>query len=99
MLQRVDCYHAMFLNQTEMLMCGQLQSLTTEFEKIKVLPTCRIEFTLIFHHSSVEFSIGQSLNQTVNYSFCKSGNEATSKESQSRLKFIVGEVLELSKHY
>ena len=36
MLQRVDCYHGMFLNQTEMLMCGQLESLEKEFEKIKV---------------------------------------------------------------
>ena len=35
-LQRVDCYHGMFLNQTEMLMCGQLESLEKEFEKIKV---------------------------------------------------------------
>ena len=37
MLQRVDCYHGMFLNQTEMLMCGQLDTLANEFEKIKVL--------------------------------------------------------------
>jgi hypothetical protein len=37
MLQRVDCYHGMFLNQTEMLMCGQLEGLAKEFEKIKVL--------------------------------------------------------------
>ncbi|XP_028398906.1 ADP-ribosylation factor GTPase-activating protein AGD4-like isoform X2 [Dendronephthya gigantea] len=35
MFQRVDCYHAMFLNQTEMLMCGQLETLAKEFEKIK----------------------------------------------------------------
>ncbi|CAB3977984.1 Arf-GAP with coiled-coil, ANK repeat and PH domain-containing 2 [Paramuricea clavata] len=35
MLQRVDCYHGMFLNQTEMLMCGQLEGLAKEFEKLK----------------------------------------------------------------
>ena len=36
MLTRVDCYHGMFINQTEMLMCGQLLNLENEFEKIKV---------------------------------------------------------------
>ncbi|XP_046849121.1 ADP-ribosylation factor GTPase-activating protein AGD2-like [Xenia sp. Carnegie-2017] len=35
MLQRVDCYHGMFLNQTEMLLCNQLETLSKEFEKVK----------------------------------------------------------------
>jgi hypothetical protein len=62
MLQRVDCYHGMFLNQTEMLMCGQLEGLAKEFEKIKVLwpqtatPNWLI-FTNWFHGVAIELWI------------------------------------------
>lgn len=62
MLQRVDCYHDMFLNQTETLMCGQLENLAKEFDKVKEMKQQVRKASNEMHISWEKFSSCQNIS-------------------------------------